>query len=88
MPNFIVLCARVRACYKKREHIWLVQAKKIPNVLLKNRETPMQEIGRVGNPEMHACMCICELYRAMLLRVEHKKEHGSIAQLRVPQRET
>ena len=40
-PNFIALCAPVRACY---EHIWLVQVNKIPNVSVKNRETPGKSV--------------------------------------------
>ena len=40
-PSFTRACGPVT--------VYLVQAKKIPNVLLKNRETP-GKIGRVGNP--------------------------------------
>ena len=51
----ILLCyVRMRACYEKREHIWLVQAKKIPNVLLINRETPGKSVELATLPS-HCC---------------------------------
>ena len=32
------------------EHIWLVQAKKIPNILFKNRETPGKSVDLATLP--------------------------------------
>ena len=45
-PNFIVLCARVRACYEKREAYLVSTGKK----RFTQKSGDSREIGRVGNP--------------------------------------